>query len=111
MQDFRKYSYAATLETIKNAIKAGQPVRIVINGEYYDLKPEPIPEELDTVTAAAMWANNYIIEYNKGDFDPIRLLEQKETRHKLATESTNFLHEIEEAADRYRATRDKIARA
>ena len=40
MQDFKLYDYKITLDGIRKAAEAGQPVTVIINGEYYDLTPD-----------------------------------------------------------------------
>lgn len=62
------------------------------------------------VLDAMQWAADYITEYQKsGNFDPFRALQGTEDREqRLFTESVNFLHEMQELTDAYRATRNKI---
>ena len=40
MQDFTMYDYTLTVDDLKKVIADGEPVVVIINGEYYDLKGE-----------------------------------------------------------------------
>lgn len=67
---------------------------------------------IDNVLSAAKWAAEYIAEYEKSgrEFDPFKVLSgTDDKKSKLFTESINFLHEIEETAESFRKTRDRIS--
>lgn len=40
MQDFKHFDYVIDLDGIIKAIKDGQQINVIINGEYYDFEPE-----------------------------------------------------------------------
>lgn len=68
-------------------------------------------EMIENITSAATWAAEYIAQYQKNgaDFDPFALLAGTDNRQsKIFTESIAFLHDLEEIAENYRKTRDKI---
>ena len=44
MQDFKKFDYVIDFDGIIKAIKDGQTISVIINGEFYDLKTDETPE-------------------------------------------------------------------
>ena len=87
MQDFKHFDYVIDFDGMIKAVKAGQSIDVIINGEHYDFIPEKKTEKagyimrlIDFMTTVK--TENFIIKVDNGcDFEYLDILTYDDTKH------------------------------